>query len=82
MWQNGNKVLSLTGPNTYNDARMPYFKMGMYKGWKPGSPVGPVTERTIYHDEFKMVGPGGSYEDVAPRTAPTKLQAPAQFTVE
>ncbi len=76
------KVLSAKGPNTYNDERMPYFKMGIYKGWKAGMPVGSVTRRTLFHDEFRMVGPGGSYGAVAPSTQPTTLLAPAEFTVE
>ena len=83
VWQDGTKVLSLKGPNTYNDAQMPFFKMGIYKGWqKPAGEVGPVTHRTVYHDEFRMVGPGGSYSAVAPKTAATTLVAPSQFTVE
>jgi Polysaccharide lyase len=82
VWQNGKKVVSANGPNTYNDARMPSFKMGIYKGWKAGGPVGPVTHRTLYHDEFRRVGPGGSYSDVAPSTQTTTLQAPSQFTVD
>jgi Polysaccharide lyase len=81
-WQNGKKVLSAKGPNTYNDARLPYFKMGIYKGWKSGGEVGPVTHRTLYHDEFRRVGPGGSYSDVAPSTQATTLEAPSQFTVD
>jgi Polysaccharide lyase len=80
-WKDGQKVLSAKGPNTYNDARMPYFKMGIYKGWRPGHPVGPVTRRTLYHDEFRRVGPGGSYSEVAPATPAAKLLAPAEFTV-
>jgi Polysaccharide lyase len=80
-WKNGQKVLSAKGPNTYNDARMPYFKMGIYKGWKDDR-TGVVTQRTLYHDEFRMVGPGGSYGEVAPSTQATTLQAPSEFTIE
>jgi Polysaccharide lyase len=81
-WKNGQKLLSARGPNTYNDDRMPYFKMGIYKGWKSGMPVGSVTRRTLFHDEFRMLGPDGSYLDVAPRTSATTLQAPSEFTIE
>ena len=82
VWQNGKKVVSVTGPNTYNDAHMPYFKMGIYKGWMPGAPAGNVSQRVLYHDEFHMVGPGGSYAAVAQASSPTTLQAPSQFIVE
>ena len=81
-WKDGAKVLSAKGPNTYNDDRFPFFKMGIYKGWKPGLPVGPVTSRTLYHDEFRRAGPGGSYTDVTPKASATTLQAPAEFMVE
>jgi hypothetical protein len=82
VWQNGKKVVSAKGPNTYNDARMPSFKMGIYKGWKFAGNIGPVTQRTIYHDEFRRVGPGGSYSDVAPTTPATKMKAPSEFIVD
>jgi len=81
VWQNGRKVISASGPNTYNDARMPYFKMGLYKGWMSGAAAGVVSRRTLYHDTFKMVGPGGSYSAVAQTSTPTTLAAPSQFTV-
>jgi Polysaccharide lyase len=77
-WKDGIKVLSATGPNTYNDTRMPFFKMGVYRGWNDG----PITHRTVYHDEVRRVGPGGSYSDVAPPASRTTLEAPSQFTVD
>ncbi|MBX5460390.1 MAG: heparin lyase I family protein [Steroidobacteraceae bacterium] len=67
VWKDGKKVVDVTGPIGYNDQRGPYFKMGLYKGWKNrNGPAGAVTTRTLYHDEFKFAGPGGRYEDVAP----------------
>lgn len=65
VWKNGSQVLSRTGPNCFNDEKMPYFKMGIYKSpWR--SKVGSVTERVVYHDEFRMAGSGASYYDVVP----------------
>ena len=65
VWKNGVEVIKTKGPIGYNDAVMPYFKMGIYKPlWK--NYVGVVTKRVMYHDEFRMAGPGGSYYDVAP----------------
>jgi hypothetical protein len=67
VWKNGEKVIDQTGPNAFNDVQGPFFKMGLYKGWqKPETPSDAVTKRTLYHDEFRMAGPDGTYEDVAP----------------
>ena len=81
VWKNGVKVISAKGPNTFNDARMPFFKMGIYKGWKAGMPSS-VTRRVVYHDQFRMVGPGGSYTAVAPASNPYSLAAPSTFTAQ
>jgi len=64
-WKDGVEVMNVTGPNCYNDRKGPYFKMGIYKGWGNMRPD-KVTTRTVYHDEFRMAGPEGSYEAVAP----------------
>ena len=41
--------------------------MGLYKGWRdPNWPGDAVNRRVPYHDEFRMAGPTGSYDDVAP----------------
>jgi hypothetical protein len=66
VWQDGRKVISATGPNTYNDAKMPWMKYGIYKGWKSGA-VDQVTRRVVFHDEVRIQGPGGSYSGVAPK---------------
>jgi hypothetical protein len=65
IWKDGVLVADQVGPNCYNDARGPYFKMGLYKGWTTSAPRN-VSERTLFHDEFRMAGPGARYEDVAP----------------
>jgi hypothetical protein len=67
VWKNGEKVIDQTGPNAFNDAQGPFFKMGLYKGWqKPETPSDTVSKRVLYHDEFRMAGPDGTYESVAP----------------
>ena len=71
VWKNGEKVVEQEGPNTFNDKKGPYFKMGLYKGWEnPNSPSDAVSSRILYHDEFCMAGSGASYDDVAPRKTP------------
>lgn len=67
VWKNGSKVVDKAGPIGFNDATGPFFKMGIYKGWRNrDTPAGLVSERVLYHDELRIVGPGGKYADVAP----------------
>jgi len=67
VWQNGKKVVDSAGPIAFNDARGPYFKFGLYKGWRnPTSPVGVVSTRKLYHDEIRVASGAGRYADVAP----------------
>jgi len=67
IWKDGQKVIDQAGPNAFNDAKGPYFKMGLYKGWRdPKTPGDAVSKRVLYHDEFRMGGAEASYEDVAP----------------
>lgn len=64
-WKDGVLVLDYKGPTSYNDQNGPFFKMGIYKGWEKIA-VDQVSRRTIFHDEFRMAGPNGSYQSVAP----------------
>ena len=67
VWKNGKRIVEQKGPNAFNDKKGPYFKMGLYKGWKDPRRAGDaLSKRVLYHDEFKMAGADGSYEDVAP----------------
>jgi hypothetical protein len=65
IWKDGKQVLDYKGPTSYNDKQGPFVKQGIYKGWQQMG-VDKATVRTIYHDEFRMAGPNGSYEMVAP----------------
>lgn len=65
VWKNEQLVVNRRGPIGYNDAKMPYFKMGIYKApWR--NDVGNVVERIVFHDEVRIAGHGASYSDVAP----------------
>ena len=67
VWKNGKKVIDADGPNAFNDERGPYFKMGLYKGWRdPERRNDAVGKRVLYHDEFRMGTAEASYDDVAP----------------
>ncbi|MCK4291563.1 MAG: polysaccharide lyase [Planctomycetes bacterium] len=71
VWKDGKKVVEQNGPNAFNDKKGPYFKMGLYKGWKdPKRSSDVVSRRVLYHDEFRMAGADGRYEDVAPNDKP------------
>lgn len=67
VWKDGKLVIDKRGPIGFNDAEVPYFKFGLYKGWRDRqNPAGVVSERVLYHDEIRVAGAGGRYEDVAP----------------
>jgi len=67
VWKNGKLVVKKTGPNTYNDAVGPYFKMGIYKfDWKYNPRKSNTTQRVIYFDRVRVGGAGSSYAQVAP----------------
>jgi hypothetical protein len=67
VWKNDRIVIDQDGPNTFNDAQGPFFKMGLYKGWgDPQKDCDAVTRRVLYHDEFRMAGAEATYQDVAP----------------
>jgi len=71
IWQNDILIITRNGPNCFNDAKGPYFKMGIYKGWKDRyDPVGIVAERTLYHDEVRIGDANTTYADVAPSHMP------------
>jgi len=67
VWKNGVRIVEQKGPNAFNDSKGPYFKMGIYKGWRdPGRKSDAVSSRLLYHDEFRMAGADACYDDVAP----------------
>ncbi|MFO7278088.1 MAG: polysaccharide lyase [Pseudomonadota bacterium] len=83
VWKDGQLVIDHKGPVGFNDRNGPYLKLGIYKGWKDRTnPAGVVSERVLYHDEVRIAGPGGRYEDVAPggKKPTTTLPRPAAPT--
>jgi hypothetical protein len=63
IWRDGVKVVSRTGPNTYNERNPGFFKLGLYKWtWRNTK----VSKRIIQYDALKIAGKGGSYSMVAP----------------
>lgn len=67
VWKDGKLVVSKTGPNTYNDERGPFFKIGVYKPqWKSKPERSKATKRVIYFDELRVGDASSSYENVVP----------------
>jgi len=69
VWQNGVLVLTINGPNAYNDNTGNYFKMGVYKWvWMPGKDTGTstTTSREVYYDDVRIGDQYATYKDVAP----------------
>ncbi|MBN1670831.1 MAG: polysaccharide lyase [Kiritimatiellae bacterium] len=68
VWKDGKKVIERKGPNTFNDKKGPYLKLGIYKGWKDerGRAKSVVESRTLYHDEIRIGRAPCQYEGVAP----------------
>lgn len=61
VWKNGSKVVDYSGPNSYNDAVVPWFKSGIYKRkWSS------ATNRVLYVDEVRVGNGNATYSDVAP----------------
>ena len=52
VWQDGELVMSQTGPNRYNDLLGPYFRMGIYKpaGWDEAE----VSQREAFYDDLSV----------------------------
>jgi hypothetical protein len=85
VWKDGQLVIDHKGPVGFNDRNGPYLKLGIYKGWKDRTnPAGVVSERVLYHDEVRIAGPGGRYEDVAPggSSVPVRRPSPPRVRLE
>lgn len=82
VWKDDKRVVRKTGPNTYNDERGPYFKIGIYKfDWKKNSFKSNTTQRVIYFDEVRVGDANSSYKDVDPQTvAPRAASQPDRAT--
>ncbi|WP_143741294.1 heparin lyase I family protein, partial [Pontibacter ramchanderi] len=66
VWKNGTKLVDHRGPNSYNDAVVPYFKVGLYKRQWPS-----VSKRVMYADEVRVGNENATYNDVAPSASST-----------
>ncbi len=52
IWKDGRQIVERRGPNTYNDRRGMYFKIGIYKApWGHLDRPSLVDRRIVYHDD-------------------------------
>ena len=68
VYHNGIKIFTRKGPNNYNDANLPYWKIGIYK-W-PFYDHNPAhhkyNQRVLFFSEIKKGDEHATYSDVAP----------------
>jgi hypothetical protein len=76
LWMNGTEVATrLNAPNYVADSIGPYWKMGIYNGWRYGDATPGITERKAWWDCYRQVtDPAAVYADVAPQG--NRLTAP------
>lgn len=68
VWKDGVHIVNKHGPNTYNDWRSPFFKIGSYKyAWKSPKSTSIVNKRIIYYDEVRIGNASARYADVTPK---------------
>src|ERR1700754_2891267 len=55
IWKNKQKIFDYSGPNSFNDKHLPYFKIGIYKwGWKGWASYSPEEKRVLFYDEVRI----------------------------
>jgi hypothetical protein len=67
LWMNGTKKVTHLGGNSWNDAQLPYWKLGIYKWDWNGTATTTVPHREVYLDNIKI---GGSTQSLATMTTP------------
>ena len=77
VWQNGKKVVEHKGANSYNDAKLPFWKFGIYKwGWNGSNTTG-VSRRVLHVDNVRVGDGNASFASMSSgtsSTAPTETQ--------
>src|SRR5690606_28626538 len=66
VWRNGVKVATHKGPNNYDNKKLPYWKVGVYKAiWNNN--VTDSKKRVIFLDNIRVGNSKASFEDMATR---------------
>ncbi|MBX0332362.1 polysaccharide lyase [Pontibacter sp. HSC-14F20] len=65
VWHNNQKCVTYNGPNHFEDKKMPYWKVGVYKAkWNKSRTVSDT--RVIYFDNIRVGNELASYETMQP----------------
>jgi hypothetical protein len=63
IWKNGEKVLDYKGPNNYDEFRLPYWKLGVYKPiWNKYTTS--TSKRVVYYDNIRAGDKNASYNEM------------------
>ncbi|MDB5287246.1 MAG: hypothetical protein JWR05_2195 [Mucilaginibacter sp.] len=68
IYKNGKKVISRQGPNVFNDAKLPYWKVGVYK-WvykDHNEKLHKYNQRVLFYSGIRKGNEKATYSDVAP----------------
>ena len=76
VWQNGKKVVEHRGGNMFNDARLPYLKLGIYKADWNGNNTTDVTKRVLYLDNVRLGDEKASFASMS--SSSTSVPAPTE----
>ena len=68
VYRNGVKIFTRNGPNDFNDAQLPYWKVGIYKWvYKDHNPdLHKFTQRVLFYSQIRKGDEKATYKDVAP----------------
>ncbi|NEM97755.1 polysaccharide lyase [Pontibacter burrus] len=64
VWKNGTKILEHRGGNSYNDTRLPYWKVGLYKWPWNGTGKTDVSTRVLYFDNIRQGTSAATLEEM------------------
>jgi hypothetical protein len=65
IWQNGTKVLTHKGGNSWNDKQLPYWKVGIYKWLWNHSGTTDTNKRVLYYDNVKVGNENATLTDLS-----------------
>lgn len=91
LWQDDKSPIKLSGPNSYNDAKDPYMKFGLYKSsWKDPArqKASGFSSRKLYFDSLVVGNKSESRQSVVPKCgklsnlSPNKLSPPTKLSIK
>jgi hypothetical protein len=65
LWHNGRKVLEHKGGNSYNDVKLPFWKVGLYKWAWNGSGKTDVSQRVLFFDNIRIGNASATLQEMS-----------------